>query len=75
MILFEEKDKLHDEYGVIRAANEADLNIDPQAIVGRRATSYCTDLMVKKALVDSKLNILPVSIEDLFVFMIKGGRV
>ena len=74
LILMEEKDKLFEEYGVMHISREQMETLDPKAIIGKRVSSYGAEVLVKRQQVPAGSEISPINIEDLFVFMVKGGN-
>lgn len=74
LILMEEKDKLFEEYGVMHISREQMETLDPEAIIGKRVSSYGAEVLVKRQQVPAGSEISPINIEDLFVFMVKGGN-
>ena len=74
LMLTEEKDVLRDEYKLVRAA-AAELDTLPQSsILHRRDGEYGSEALVKRDAVPEGWNSNSVSIEDLFVYMVKGER-
>ena len=49
--------------------------LDKNAIVSRRVTAYGAEALVKRELVPVGSTLTPVSIEELFVLMVKGENV
>ena len=49
--------------------------LDKNAIVSRRVTAYGAEALVKRELVPAGSTLTPVSIEELFVLMVKGENV
>jgi ABC-2 type transport system ATP-binding protein len=71
VLLNEEKDVLLEEYAILSCAEE-DLNeLDPDAIRGRKSGKYGVQALVKRDGVPAGMNLSPVTIEELFIFMIK----
>ena len=71
VLLNEEKDVLLEEYAILSCAEE-DLNeLDPDAIRGRKSGRYGVQALVKRDGVPAGMNLSPVTIEELFIFMIK----
>lgn len=68
LLLCEEKDRLPEEYGILRGGAE---DIDPAAVCGRHTTPYGTEYLVRRAAVPAGMALGQVNIEDLFVFMAK----
>lgn len=68
LLLCEEKDRLMEEYGILRGTTEG---IEPAAVCGQRATPYGTEYLVRRSAVPAGVPLGQVNIEDLFVFMAK----
>ncbi len=68
LLLCEEKDRLTEEYGILRGTTEG---IEPAAVCGQRATPYGTEYLVRRSAVPAGVPLGQVNIEDLFVFMAK----
>ena len=68
LLLCEEKDRLTEEYGILRGGTDG---IDPAAVCGRHATPYGTEYLVRRSAVPAGMALGQVNIEDLFVFMAK----
>lgn len=68
LLLCEEKDRLTEEYGILRGTTEG---IELAAVCGQRATPYGTEYLVRRDAVPVGMALGQVNIEDLFVFMAK----
>lgn len=68
LLLCEEKDRLTEEYGILRGTTEG---IEPAAVCGQRATPYGTEYLLRRSAVPAGIPLGQVNIEDLFVFMAK----
>lgn len=71
-LLSEEKDLLAEEYGLLRGNGEG---LDERAILARRVTPYGTECLVRRDGVPHGTPLGKVSIEELFVYMVRGGAV
>ncbi len=74
LLLCEEKDVLCETYGVIHGSKEDFQTISKEAILGRRDTHYGSEAIVRRDAIPVTMNVSPVSIEDLFIFMVKEER-
>ena len=76
LLLCEEKDRLLSEYGMLRCPAErlATLAPEPSAILFRRESPYGVEALVKREKIPAGTQIDPVSIEELFVSIVKGGK-
>ena len=73
LMLFDEKDRLLEQYGFLQTTEENLNALEPQAVKGRRITKYGAEAIVDRVLVPQTFEIRPVTIEELFVFMAKEG--
>ena len=71
LMLCEEKDRLYEQYGIIRCDEKTLEAIDPAAVIGRRVGVYGVEAIVRRDSVPDGLSVAPVGIEELFVFMVK----
>lgn len=67
LILFEEKDALLSEYGVIHCAEQRLAELDQTAVMHKKITPYGAEAIVKRSAVPHGTEISPVSIEELFI--------
>lgn len=72
LLLCEEKDVLTEQYGIIHGTAEEIKAISAGAVIGQKETPYGTEAIVKRSAIPYDMEISPVSIEELFVFMVKG---
>ena len=73
LMLCEEKDRLYEEYGVLRCAREDFAAIDPSAMLGRRETPYGVEALLRREDAPRGMEVGRVDIEELFVLMARGG--
>ncbi len=74
LMLCEEKDKLLCEYGTVQCTAEEFEKIPSEAVKYRKETKYGIEAMVLREGIPFDVKILPITIEELFVFMIKEAR-
>lgn len=74
IILCEEKDKLREDYAVIQCDKDFIKDIDPSAVIRVKHTPYCDKAIVKKNSIPQGVNFSSVTVEELFVFMIRGDE-
>ncbi len=72
MILFEEKDTLLGDCCIINCAESDFEKIDKNDIIGFRKTQSGISAVIRKSGVPQNSYVQPVSLEDLFVYMIRG---
>lgn len=71
LLLCEEKDKLLEEYGLTLCTREQLESLPVTAIRGKQESLYGVTALIRKADLPEGLSAIPVSLEDLFVTMIK----
>lgn len=75
LLLCEDKDTLREEFGLWHGTAAQLAELEPGAVYGRRVTPYGTEALVRRDAVPSGTMLTPVSIEELFVMMVKGENV
>ena len=71
LMLMEEKDTLLNEYGLLQCSLAEAEQLDLTAVIGRRDTPYGCRLIVRRDAVPAGAALGSVSIEELFIFMVK----
>ena len=74
LLLCEEKDQLLAEYGLIHCTAEEIQNLPAEAIKYKKENPYGIEAMVLRSAVPANFNVSPISIEELFVFMVKEAK-
>lgn len=74
LMLFEEKDRLKEKYAFINCTSLQLEELDASAVIGSRENHYGAEAIVKRTEIPDGFECQPVTIEELFVFMIKGER-
>ena len=74
LLLCEEKDQLLAEYGLIHCTAEEIQNLPAKAIKYKKENPYGIEAMVLRCAVPAGVNVSPISIEELFVFMVKEAK-
>lgn len=74
LLLCEEKDVLLAKYGLVHCTAEQLREIPQNAIKHKKESPYGIEAIVLRNAVPHGINISPVSIEELFVFMVKEAR-
>ena len=74
LLLCEEKDRLLEAYGLLHCTPEQLSQLDPDAIKSRKVSLYGAEALVLRNAVPMGWSVGPVSIEDLFVFMVKEAK-
>lgn len=74
LLLCEEKDRLMEEYGIVRCtAEEADA-LPARVIRHRQDTAYGVEMLMARCDIPRGMQVSPVSIEELFLCMAKGAN-
>lgn len=74
LLLCEEKDQLLAAYGLIQCTKEQLDALDAAAVIFRKESPYGVKAMVLRDRIPSRFSVSPISIEELFVFMVKGAE-
>ena len=74
LLLCEEKDHLLAEYGLIHCTAEELHHLPAEAVKYKKETPYGVEAMVLRSIMPENVNVSPISIEELFVFMVKEAR-
>ena len=74
LLLHEEKDRLLEEYGIVHGTAGQLEDIDRAAVLHRSENRYGTEAIVLRRAVPAGMAVSPVTIEELFVHMVKGER-
>ena len=72
LMLCEEKDVLLEQYGIIQCTKEQLEELEPSAIKGKKVSSYGVEAIVRRDEIPKGFSVIPISIEELFIFMVKG---
>ena len=74
LLICDEKDRLLSEYALLRCSKEQ-LNLLPtQSILYKQQTPYSVDLMMLRKDIPPAFEPMPITIEELFLFMVKEGK-
>lgn len=71
LMLFEEKDRLLEDYGIIHCTEQQLSELDPKAVIHRKITPYGAEALIKRKDVPNSVKISPVTVEELFLQMSK----
>lgn len=74
LMLMEEKDVLLEQYGIVHCDGERLEALDKDAILHRKDGPYGSEALVRRDAVPGDLQVSPVSIEELFVYMVKEAK-
>lgn len=72
LILCEEKDELLNHYSVIQCDERTLSAISNKDIISIRKSDFTIRAVVKNSAVTKEMNAMPINLEDLFVYMIRG---
>ena len=72
LLLCEERDALREEYGLAQLSKADFEALDPAAVVGSRRSPYGVSAILRRSDAPAGVPMEPVSIEDLFILMVKG---
>ncbi|MDE5937076.1 MAG: ABC transporter ATP-binding protein [Ruminococcus sp.] len=75
LMLCEEKDRLLEQYGFINTTEEALRELDKSAIIGKKSNKWGVEALVDREKIPHLFDTKPITIEDLFVFMVKGEKI
>ena len=74
LLLCEEKDQLLSEYGLIHCTADELQSLPQDAIRYKKENAYGIEAMVMRNAVPEGVRVSPISIEELFVFMVKEAK-
>ena len=72
LLFCEEKDRLLEEYALLRLTHGEAEAVPPEAIVSRRDGRYDVEMLVRRALVNEALPSEHTTLEDVILFFVKG---
>ncbi|MGN0335763.1 MAG: ABC transporter ATP-binding protein [Lachnospiraceae bacterium] len=74
LLLCEEKDVLLENYAIIHCSTEQLQELNTAAIIGKKVSSYGAEAVIRRDSIPSGMDFTPVSIEELFISMVKEVR-
>ena len=74
LMLYEEKDRLLEDYALVQCSAEDFGRIRREGIKGVKKSVYNVEAVVERRCVPAGMRVSPVTIEELFVFMAKEGE-
>ena len=74
LVLFEEKDILLEKYCLVNCTEEQLNSIAPKDIKGKKVTKYGVQAIVDKSWGAKGFDVSPITLEELFVFMVRGSK-
>lgn len=72
LMLCEEKDRLLEQYGFINTTPEVLKELDKSAVIGTKSNRWGVEALIDREKVPHTFEVKPITIEDLFIFMVKG---
>ena len=74
LMLFGEKDALLSQYAMVHCTAEQMKTLQPDAVLHKKETPYGVEAMVRRSAVPNGWSVSPISMEELFVFMVKEAK-
>ena len=74
LVLCEEKDRLLEEYALVRLPEERLSELSEESIISRRASGYATDALVLRGGIPAAIPTEHTSLEDIILFLAKGDE-
>lgn len=74
LVLCEEKDRLLEEYALVRTPEERLRELPEESVISRRASGYGTEALVLRGGIPAAIPIEHTSLEDIILFMAKGDE-
>lgn len=74
LVLCEEKDRLLEEYALVRLPKERLRELPEESIISRRASGYATEALVLRGGIPAAIPTEHTSLEDIILFMAKGDE-
>ena len=73
LVLFEEKDRLLEEYALVKLTAEQLEALDPAAVVGKRTGPYGGAALVRRGMIPAGFVTERTNLEDIILFLAKEG--
>ena len=74
LVLCEEKDRLLEEYALVRTPEERLRELPEESIISRRASGYATEALVLRGGIPAAIPTEHTSLEDIILFLAKGDE-
>ncbi len=74
LLLYEEKDRLKEHYGIIRCSRSDILRIPSEKLIGIKESPYGIEAIASRDSIPADIDIFPIDIEQLFLFMVKEAK-
>ncbi len=73
LVLFEEKDRLLEEYAILKGTAQQLAELDPAAVAGKKVTSYGAQALVRRSLIPAGFVTEHTNLEDIILFLAQEG--
>ena len=74
LVLFEEKDRLLEEYAILKGTARQLEELDPAAVVGKKVTPYGAQALVRRSGIPAGFVTEHTNLEDIILFLAQEGR-
>lgn len=74
LMLCEEKDRLLEQYGLINTTADVLEELDKSAVIGKKVNKWGIEALVDREKIPHTFEVKPITIEDLFIFMVKEEK-
>ncbi|MDE6787935.1 MAG: ABC transporter ATP-binding protein [Ruminococcus sp.] len=74
LMLCEEKDRLLEQYGFINTTENTLMELDKSAVIGKKVNKWGVEALIDREKIPHTFEVKPITIEDLFVFMVKEEK-
>lgn len=71
LLLCEEKDRLLEEFAIVKLSQEEFASLPPTAVHARRATPYCVEALVERSRLPSGIRAEHATLEDILLLLVK----
>ena len=73
LVLFEEKDRLLEEYAILKGTAQQLEELDPDAVAGKKVTPYGAQALVRRSLIPAGFVTEHTNLEDIILFLAQEG--
>ncbi len=73
LLFCEEKDRLLEEYALVKLTREHFADVPPEAVIGKREDTFGVEALVRRSLVNPAIVSERTSLEEIILFMAKGA--
>ena len=74
LVLFEEKDRLLEEYAILKGTAQQLEELDPDAVARKKVTPYGAQALVRRSLIPAGFVTEHTNLEDIILFLAQEGR-